>query len=97
MNNMPLKHRIKYGVYFYTLTLPIVIVVTPLLLLAICNPFWFRESALIELQRLVEKASNWRYKVLTPLREKYALFDVIKNATSNSGALRAGSGVSRSP
>jgi hypothetical protein len=77
----PFKHRIKYFCCFYAITLPIIVIVAPLLILAICNPFWFREAALIKLQRLVEKASNWRYKLLTPLRSKYDLFNVIKQIT----------------
>ena len=83
--NAPLRHRIKYGCCFYAITFPALIIVVPLLILAICNPFWFRESALINLQRLVEKFSNWRYNLLTPVRTKYELFDVIKKTTMSSG------------
>lgn len=84
--HIPFKHKAKVFLAFWSMTVPIMVLVLPLVVLGILNPFWFREAALLALQNFVERIAHTRNKILKPLTTKYDLFDVIKNTTQQSSS-----------
>ena len=79
---MPFIHRCKINIAFWLITGPLVVVFVVMLILAICNPFWFRDTMLLKVQNIIESACNWRNRLLKPMMSKYELFNVIKQTTN---------------
>ena len=82
---LPFKHRIKVFLAFWAITLPAIVVIFPALILAICNPLWFRDDMLIKLQHYVESFAHWRNNLLKPLTSKYDLFNMLTNNNVEQG------------
>jgi hypothetical protein len=92
-SQIPFFHRCKIYIVFWAITVPAVLVVFPLLILAVLNPLWFREDALQSLQDFIKNCARRRAKIMQPMLQKYKLFDVLKNYNSNN----SNTGVQGSP
>lgn len=87
---MSKKDRFKVSFIFWAITLPSLFYFGPVLVLAILNPFWFREDALVGLQTQVEKFGNWRSTKLEPFYRKYKAFQMLqKSNDENAGMVAA--------
>lgn len=80
---MELKDLIKQLPWYWMLWLALVtgimlIPVTIYILLALCNPFWFRESMLISCNLLIDTATKIRIRLMKPALDKYLLFETLK-------------------
>ena len=68
----------KHAIAFWAISIPyLVIWLIPLLLLAWINPFWFRQEFADWLRNNVNTYSDWRNRLLKPLRDKRDLFKMI--------------------
>lgn len=83
-SQVPFTHRCKIFITFWAITIPMTVIIIPLLILTVCNPFWFREEALRSLQNLVNGCAKTRSKLMKPMLQKYKLFDTLKSYSSNN-------------
>lgn len=74
--DMPWHMKITFIAY----TLPGIMIIIPALILALLNPFWFRESMLRGVERLVNTFSCHRAKWMKPQLDKWTLFTTIKKS-----------------
>lgn len=89
-NLMSKKDNFKVALIFWAVTFPAMFYFGPALILAVLNPFWFREDALVGLQTQVEKFGNWRSTKLEPIYRKYKAFQMLqKSNDENSGMVAA--------
>jgi hypothetical protein len=63
---------------WWALTMLGMLYVTPIMLVAVVNPLWFRESMLTWTMSHAESVVRWRAHVLKPVIDKYLLFETLK-------------------
>jgi hypothetical protein len=70
----------KYKMAFWSLTAPMMIPMVIIVLLAILNPFWFRNNMLSWTEQFARKLAIWRdeTKYVKYYHDKAHLFDTLK-------------------
>lgn len=74
----PRWHRIKCSLAFWAITLCMSLIIVPVWMLCMLNPFWFRSDFAHWVSDLMRSWSRWRAHILKPMHDRYKLFDVIK-------------------
>lgn len=74
--DMPWQMKVTFIAY----TLPTVILILPLLIVALLNPFWFRQGMLRWIEDIVHSFSRHRDKWMKPQLDKWTLFTKIKKS-----------------
>ena len=79
---MKLSHMAKYKIVFYIVTFFCAIPLVITLLLAIVNPFWFRDDFLRWNERFAAKLAKFRDNIsfVKYLDDKAHLFDMLKES-----------------
>jgi hypothetical protein len=77
---MKLSPMLQYRLAFWSITGPLLIPMAVVLILAIFNPFWFRDDMLRWCERLAGKWGKWRDDVsyVKNSYDKAHLFETIK-------------------
>jgi len=75
--------KVKFKATFWAVTLPMVPYFFTILAIALLNPFWFRDDLLRFTQRQVQKFNDWRSRLLKPQLDKYKMFEILKQNSSN--------------
>jgi hypothetical protein len=73
------KDRIKFFVIFWGITAFFGLYFIPAVLLAMINPFWFRDRLLNALTHQIREVCTWRSKQVKPIVDKYVTFEILKN------------------
>lgn len=74
--DMPWQMKAMFIIY----TLPTVLLIIPLLILALLNPFWFRQDMMGWIENMVHNFSRRRDKWMKPQLDKWTLFNTIKKS-----------------
>ena len=79
---MKISPMLKYRLAFWSITLPLVLPFSILVILAILNPFWFRDSMLRWIEKFAGQLGKWRDNIsyVKNSYDKAHLFDTIKNS-----------------
>lgn len=64
---------------WWALTILLILAISPLLLVALLNPFWFRVPFFEWVEDLASSLRRWRDDVMKPQLNKYKLFDFLKD------------------
>lgn len=80
---MDLRDLFKLMPWYWNcwLVLITLVILVPLILyfiLAVCNPFWFRNAMLQSCETLVDRAQDLRQRLMGPALKKYTLFETLK-------------------
>ena len=77
---MKLSPKTQYTLAFWSITGPIMIPVLVIVILAVVNPFWFRNDFINWIERLTRKIAEWRDEKTFVKRfyDKAHLFDMLK-------------------
>lgn len=75
--DMPWHLKLQFLAY----TLPVgILIILPLLIIALLNPFWFRSQMMSWLESSVHAFARQREKWMKPQLDKWSLFKKIKNS-----------------
>lgn len=73
----------RWKVWIVSITIILLLLILPYIVLAICNPFWFRNRMMKSCYSLLNFSSDVRFKLFKPAIEKYTLFDTLKSIDKN--------------
>lgn len=76
--HMTFRDKVKFKATFWIVTFPLIPYFLSVYLIAVLNPFWFRQDLLLFLQRQVQSFNDWRQRLLKPQLDKYKMFDILK-------------------
>jgi hypothetical protein len=79
---MSKKMSLKFNICFWAITIPFTPIIILGVILALINPFWFREDFAGWLEQIVHRFSKWRFNKLKPLYYKDNFFDILKDPSS---------------
>ena len=82
--HVPFAHRCKIFITFWAITIPLTLLIVPLLTLAVLNPLWFRDDAFRALQNFIRDCAQARSRVMKPMLQKYKLFEKLKSYNSSN-------------
>ena len=79
---MKLSPNLQWKLSFWSITLPLIFPLTILVVLAIINPFWFRESFMSFVEKLARRLGHWRDEktFVKYFYDKAHLFEKLKNS-----------------
>lgn len=80
---MKLSPMQKYLIAFWSVTSILLIPMSIIVIVAILNPFWFRDNMLRWVERFAGKMGEWRDSIpfIKHAHDKAHLFDTIKGST----------------
>lgn len=74
--DMPWSMKLSFIAY----TLPTALILVPLVIIALLNPFWFRQDMMQWIENSVHRFSRSRDKWMKPQLDKWTLFNKIKKS-----------------